>query len=507
MLEAAGERSAGVIPLTNQIVRQLDAEARPLGTANELAYAAFIEGLERGAPEAFDRSTALDPAFAAAYIAKLQLAVARQDRAAAARIVEQARAANLSEVDLARLDADAGLLSDPDERLKKLESLAKLIPSDVGVLRTLGSAALALRQYQDAIAALRRAAELEPENVATWNNLGYAYAYLGDLEKATKMLQEYKRLQPSDPNPSDSLGEVHFYLGRFREAEELFREAYRKDASFLGGATLAKAAQARFLAGDLKRADAQFDEFLTAQRAANSAAAKYWHAQWKYMTGRKREAADELEELLTKHKPQQDVSSHSYSQLAMWRLLEGDRSGARGFAQSALLSAVDGQTAAVARIVGFASAPTGPAPEWTKRAGLGFPGSQLEAVKGTALAVALLLDGRFDAALPIVSGLYEKSPPSPSSDWPPLLGWCLLENRRLDEASQLLSKNYLVPFTSPTPLVSIWAPRLAEWRKRSLRAGVKDRGFDFTGALHLNHDAVISRFGKRIRERDLRGQS
>lgn len=495
VFEAIGDRSAGVIPLADRIARQLDPEARAPGTKSELAYAAFVEGVETGSAEALARAGTLDPAFVPPYTARLQIALATNDRSGAGQIIELARAAKLSAIDLARLEAEATALSTPAERWKKLDALSRLTPSNAGLLRSLGSAALFVRRYQEAITAFRQSAGIEPDNPETWNNLGYTYAYLGDPENSAKSLREYQKLRPSDPNPLDSLGEVHFYLGRMAEAERFFRDAYQKDRSFLGGSTLFKAAQARLRAGDPKGASELFATFVTEGLPRQQPAGEFWRAQWDYLSGRTQQAVAKMESLT--RDGETNVQAVARTQAALWRLLDGDRNAAL-----ALSPQGDAQTAAVAGILIFAARPKATPPEWSKRAAEAFPDPRAEYLRNNALAFALLLDKHFGPALPILRILYEKSPPSPSNEWAPLLGLCLLETGAKDEAQEFLSKNYLVPFTPLSPFVSIWAPRVTEWRTRSLGARVEHRGFDLARTLHLNHDPVVSRFGERIRERD-----
>ena len=68
-------------------------------------------------------------------------------------------------------------------------------------------------------------------------------------------LKRYREADPEGSNPIDSLGEAYFINGRFAEAEKCFLEAQAKLGP-MSAAEWLKAAQARYMQGDVAKADA-----------------------------------------------------------------------------------------------------------------------------------------------------------------------------------------------------------------------------------------------------------
>ena len=131
------------------------------------------------------------------------------------------------------------------------------------------------------------------------NELGYAEMYAGALTAATTALDEYRRIRPSDPNALDSLGDVNFYFGQFAAAEQYYRQAFDKDNAFNGGAALMKAAHAHLRTGDTSGADALFNQYLEARRKDNDQLTELRRAEWEFITGRRKRAAERLKHTRT----------------------------------------------------------------------------------------------------------------------------------------------------------------------------------------------------------------
>jgi len=454
--EAAGPARDGIIPLADVVARQLGA-TRPPPTRYSAALAAYIDGLEaRGAEQsaqAFERAVVADPGFGAPYLALVQLALARQDRAAAEKTLERARAQNLSEIDRARLEVESSrLAADPEARRRALTALARLTPSDPLLLRSLGELDLAAKRYTSAAACYERARSVEPDNVSLLNTLGYVHAYAGNLAAAVETLREYERLRPGDANPLDSLGEVHLYLGRFQEAENLFRQAYQKDPSFFAGTALVKAAQARLFTGDLAGADRIFTEYLEARRQAGDPGVDYHLAEWEFLTGRHAQAIARMEKFAAA--AAREPASHAQSQLAIWKLLMGDRARAAVHARLARIAAATPASAAMAGLCAFLAQREASAAEWAARAG----------TQRIALIYALLLGGHFTSAEPLLKQWYEQSPTQPSDPLPVLWAWTLIETKQAGRAAALLDRTPVFHLFTPSPFTALWFPRILRLR-------------------------------------------
>ncbi len=80
---------------------------------------------------------------------------------------------------------------------------------------------------------------------------------------------------------------MYFVNGRFADAEKYFLEAHDSNPGFLAGADLFKAAYARWLAGDLKGADAIMARYLDFRRQARDSLIAWREASWDYATGRR----------------------------------------------------------------------------------------------------------------------------------------------------------------------------------------------------------------------------
>ena len=75
--------------------------------------------------------------------------------------------------------------------------------------------------------------------------------------------------------------------GRFADAEKYFAQATARQANFLSGAPLLKAAYAHWLGGDLAGADALMQKYLANQ---NDRQTVWRQATWLYATGRRDQA-------------------------------------------------------------------------------------------------------------------------------------------------------------------------------------------------------------------------
>ena len=332
--ESAGPVSAGLLPLADDVARQLDPGAHRSGAKNEPALEAYVAGLNAtdapAAIESLERAIAADPDFGAAYLSLIQLSLSRQDRAGAERFLAVARARGeaISPVDRARLDVAAAQLSgNPDALSQSLAALSRLTPADLSLLRNLANAELGARRYAPAIEYFKKALAIEPGDPALLNSLGYAYAYLGDLDRAVQSLREYERVRPNDANPLDSLGEVHFYRGRFAESEKFYRQAYEKDPAFLNSGPLMRAAFARLMTGDPSGAETIFAEYEAARRAARDPVIEMTRARWDYLRGERAAAIRKMQSFASSTQVR-EAAGLADCTLTVWLLDAGDPASA-----------------------------------------------------------------------------------------------------------------------------------------------------------------------------------
>jgi Flp pilus assembly protein TadD len=306
-LRAMEARGATAMEAATAIARQITSQPKPFGTLNNEAIRAYFSGRA-------DDALALDPNFGAPHIAKIEtlLRSGRKDELASA--IAAARAAKLSDIDRARLEA---LVADtPKGRSDALLALARASRYDVQLWRAAAEAALTSKDHKVAIEAFRKALELDPINIVFWNTLAYAQTFAGDLEAAKRSIEEYRRLQPTEANPLDSLGELYFYEGRFADAEKAFLQAYALNNAALGGGELYRAALCRYLIGDRRKADDLVRQYLEFRQKHGDALVPVKEAVWLYTTGRRDEARQKIAPIAT---------PAAKTQLAIWDIAEGKR--------------------------------------------------------------------------------------------------------------------------------------------------------------------------------------
>ena len=467
-LAAAGSEPAGIIRLADSLASELATTRRPFETQNVQALREYCTGLETANPAeaaaAFSGAVNVDPNFGQAFVAWAQVEAARNNKAEAEGIlaIASAKGRSISEFERARLAAIAAELGgDTALRAQALESMARLHPADMSLLRESAQAHLNARQYDAAAQNLTKALALEPNDAALLNELGYTHMYAGNLAAAVKALDAYKKLRPADPNALDSLGDVSFGFGEFAKAEQYYRQAFEKDHNFNSGGELRKAAQARLMTGDITGADALFNQYLEARRNAKDLMTEYRHAEWEFLSGRRRQAIARLEVFSRGLPPILEPQIHM--QLTLWALELGDRPRAREYASRA---AAPHGPPGVAR---FLTEPAAPPSEWSARAQKLLPGPEQEKTRKVMLAYTLLLQKEFQAAAPVLSDLYQRSTPDPQEILPVLVAWAQVETGRYEEAARLLQRNP-VPNITPEMSASLAFPRLL-----FLRATVLDK--------------------------------
>ena len=147
------------------LARQITAEIKPFGTANNDAIREYFSGRPESA-------LAIDPNFGAAHVANLEKLLRSGQKDELARALSAARAAKLSDLDLARVEAFAG--ETPKTRSDALLTLARANRYDVPLWGSAAEAALASKDYKGAIEAFQKGLELVPTNIVFWNTLAYA---------------------------------------------------------------------------------------------------------------------------------------------------------------------------------------------------------------------------------------------------------------------------------------------------------------------------------------------
>lgn len=273
------------------LAKRLDPKAETFSTDKEAAVEAWGKG-------DFEKAVALDPAFGAAWLAWVDAKARAGDTEGAIEVAGRALDHPLnSELDGLRIAlAKATLQKDSQGEHDALMKLTARV-ADPQLLAALGGLEMGAREFALAEGDYKKILAADPENIDAMNQLGYAYGFQGKVGDAEATYALYGKLPGQAANSFDSLGEVYFMNGKFAEAEKAFLRAHELDASFLAGADLRKAAYARWLAGDLAGADADFQKFLEFRAKLRDGGIEWEHAAWEYATGRKDQALARLAKL------------------------------------------------------------------------------------------------------------------------------------------------------------------------------------------------------------------
>ena len=303
---ATGAAPGTVLFAVSTLARALDKGAQPFSTSSVDAAAAWGRG-------EFERAVMLDPDFGTAWeswIVQVQQS-GKPDEAEALAERALARSSLRTPLNKAQIQLSSALLrKDETARIAALTELARLTPHDSGTVLALAEIEQRHRRFPAAEQLYRRALAIDPENAAVLNGLGYAQGEDGDLDGAKKTLEQYGQKPEQAINALDSLGEVHFMNGRFADAEKYFTQATARQANFLNGAPLMKAAYARWLSGDLTGADALMQKYLASQ---NPQQLVWRQAVWLYATGRRDQALAMLD------KAPADQAAMMARQRSVWR--------------------------------------------------------------------------------------------------------------------------------------------------------------------------------------------
>ena len=468
VLDPVSTPPADIVSAASALAGQISTHITPYGTKNPLVVEAYVNALEglgsAGVVEGLEKAIAADPNFGPTYRQLAQFKAQQRDVGGARDLLEQALARGNSIPDseraLIQLEA-ANLRNDTAARLEALTALAKADPYDPETWHELGAASMAAHRYPQAVEAYRQAVGIEPDDADFWNQFGYAAAYTGDAATATSALERYRKLLPETPNPVDSLGDVNLIAGRLSEAEEYYRQCARKNPGFYAGLDFLKAAMAHLMTGDVSGADALAQQYFDARAAAKDPLVEYRKAQWAWISGRRKAACRQMEQLAgaSEAGASRNIAAHGYAELAMWTLMLGNRESASELAQkaAALATPASAIPAALAR---FLSQPPAPVAEWQARAMVLVPDRAQSAIGNLALADALLFAKQYSAALPVLQTMYDGGNPTADEGLPVLLAWADVETGHTPEAAALLRSNPPLREVGLTWSTPLYFPRI-----------------------------------------------
>ncbi len=460
----------GVPALADALARRLDSGVRPPETRSVEALRALAEAKASADPAVafpiFARAVSADPDFGPAYVAWAQVLLARGDQNGLRAVLDKARTrggriAELRRAELAALGAAAG--PDRAARTRTLVALARLTPADAELPARLGGENIAAHRYAEAAGYYRKAIAVDPSNGSLWNELGYAEARHKNLAAARAALLEYQRVAPQEANPLDSMGDVHFYLGAFADAAGYYLQAHGKDPSFLGSATLYKAARARLMTGDLAAANELFRRYEQARRQAGDRSSDYAAAQWLYLTGRRSEAVARMRTIAGPPSAASaggspDLTAAAEAQLSAWAAADGNLAEARRLAEGVLVRSQSSMVKTTAVLALMLSDPSMPArlPEGS--------------LKTLGDSYRLLLSKQYPEAVKLLTALAAETDPLAQERVNVLLAWALVESGRARETGPLVDVYGVPPAGLEPPFGFLTFPRVFRLKAEALAA-------------------------------------
>jgi tetratricopeptide (TPR) repeat protein len=462
-----GAVPGGVLRLGGELAKALAGEpARPPGIESEAALQAYgeaVTALDAAARDAaLVRALDASPGSAVLVQANAEILAGRGERDAARRLVEERLGrGGLDEVARSRLALLAAELG--GEAAKKAEALdacSRAVPLDTELLTGAGRAWLETRRYAQAAERFRRAAALEPSRGEVWNLAAYAEAYAGNLAGALGCLEQYRKADPASPNVLDSTGEIRFRFAQYEEAGKAFGEVHRRQPDFQGGAALAKAALCRLMLGDADGADAQWRQYSTFRRDVKDAAVPFLDARWRYWTGRRDAAVREMSALAPETASDAGLAAAARLELAAWAVLGGDRRAAREHLRAAFPNLPARPLSPAGAMLAVLAEDPAPPAEWRKRVEEAFPRPVQGALRKRTLAYALLLDGHFGEAAPLLREAVAAAGTFGGGEEEVALAWALLETGETAEAARILAVNPVIQPGEESPMFPLVLPRI-----------------------------------------------
>jgi Flp pilus assembly protein TadD len=441
-----GPKAAGLLPLLDELAKDLNSGAHAFPTHDPAALQTFSEAFSSEDPgvrlRLLQTATVQNPKFAAAFLALAETRLSQGDRSGAADAAQQGKQVSKNPSERAEFDYLAATArNDLPGQESAMRELVRLTPDDAQARRTLAEIHARQRRFKEAAADYEAIARLEPGEALIYNQIAYMDGYAHDLAGARAAIEKYRTLAgPADTNPTDSLGEIYFFNGDFANAEKSFLEAG-------GGLELLKAAEAHLLTGDIGGADSLFEKYMAQQHQPR----EMERAEWEFLTGRRKQAMARAEKLMA---VPGDGGALAAAQLSFWRLQTGDRSGAAKLAESAFTRATSPGTKGLAAVCRFfTQTPVRP--------------SQFANITATAL----ILNRQFAEAIPPLEALLAETNPANDAQVRTLLAWAYTETGQIEKAKPLVEL-YPIPLPSNEPLfVSLIFPRFLLVRALAMKDG------------------------------------
>jgi len=198
---------------------------------NDYGIGLFLQGDLKNARAIFEKVTQMDPDYADGWINVARVALREGDLPVAERYLRKAlqllETTPKTNPNRGKAHFFAGQLHEKrgeyDEALREYQAALRLFPRDRNVLNAIGHVYFLKRDFQNAVATLKKTIAIDPEDLMANYNLMLAYRGLGDKEKATLHQKLYMRFK------ADEASQAITGITRLRNPElNLERQAIRE---------------------------------------------------------------------------------------------------------------------------------------------------------------------------------------------------------------------------------------------------------------------------------------
>jgi len=368
VIDLKGASSSGILPLLNELAKQIDNRAASFSTKSNRALEAYVNGASTTVPQqrlaALADAIHIDPSFGLAY-----LALADADAQSAPQALP------------ALLQAAAGHTAQftPLDRARFNAYLARYSHAP-------------LAKQEAAFRAVLQVAPNESDALVTAGSLSFLR---GNAADGTRYLQRALELNPGNVSVRKALADGLFETRRFAEAEKLLVGMDNNQA------VLPELAVCVLLEGDAARANTIAERLFAS--IANPDAKTLVHAAWLEFSGQSQKAV----ELLSSAKfAQPAAQSFAYGELSVWQMIANDFAGAKQWASKA--QQLDPRPGSAGSIVAMLAKANEPADMWKQEIESSFIASN-EQLKTAVLGYGFFLGAHYSEAAQVWNAALQQS--------------------------------------------------------------------------------------------------
>lgn len=368
IVDLNGVSSSGILPLLNQLAKQIDNGASSFSTKSDRALQAYVTAVSSQTAQqriaGLTDAVSIDPSFGLAYIA---LADA-QGQAAPQALPSLLQSAS----------SHSGGFS-PLDRVRFNAYLARY-------------SHVPLAKEEAAFRAILQIAPNEPDALIAAGSLSFLR---GDAQDGSRYLQHALELNPGNLNIRKALADGLFETSRFAEAEKLLVGMDNN------AAVLPELAVCVLLEGDVARANVIAERLFAS--IPNPDAKTLYRAVWLKLSGQSQQAVPLL---AGTNFSQPATQAIAYSELSIWEMAANNFNAAKWWAAKA--HELDARPSSISSVVVLLANANEPVDEWERQVNASFLSSN-EQVKTLVLGYGFFLGGHYAEAEQIWNSILQKS--------------------------------------------------------------------------------------------------